>query len=153
MQLASRDLSSYQRSLIDVYLVLILAAILPLILTYLCLKKCWKCKTRLRSTDSKKNKWTDLAFERLMWQRIKGSVEVYAVHTQNLVKVSTYVVCLAFTLSIENGETPLPLCSVTFILSFTYKIICGNFNTKSWCHVVWSNWNIPNVDIHLIQWK
>ena len=38
LQLASRELTSYQRSLIDVYFVLFFSALLPLLLSCFCLK-------------------------------------------------------------------------------------------------------------------
>ena len=50
LQLASRELTSYQRSLIDVYFVLFFSALLPLLLTCFCLKKC--CKRRGKLTSS-----------------------------------------------------------------------------------------------------
>ncbi|XP_057374694.1 UDP-glucosyltransferase 2-like [Daphnia carinata] len=53
LQMASRNLASYQRALIDVYLVLILAATFPLVLTFFCLRKC--CRRKL-SKETKKNK-------------------------------------------------------------------------------------------------
>ena len=56
LQLASRDLTCYQRSLIDVYFVLLLSALLPLLLTFFCLKKCCRRKEKLNSTVDKKNK-------------------------------------------------------------------------------------------------
>ncbi len=40
LRLGSVDLSSYQRNLVDVYLILALFAVIPLVLTFFCVRKC-----------------------------------------------------------------------------------------------------------------
>ena len=42
LQMGSRDLRCYERALIDVYCVLFLFTIMPLLLMFFCLKKCCK---------------------------------------------------------------------------------------------------------------
>lgn len=57
LRLGSRKLAPYQRSLIDVYLVLVLIASLPLWLVFLCLRCCWSTnKTKAATAMSKKSK-------------------------------------------------------------------------------------------------
>ena len=52
LRLGSVDLAPYQRALIDVYLVLFTIALIPLLLTVLCFKKC-VCSRKL-DLDKKK---------------------------------------------------------------------------------------------------
>ncbi len=52
LRLGSVDLSSYQRNLIDVYLILALCAAIPLLLTYFCVRKC--CRRRSVTIEKKR---------------------------------------------------------------------------------------------------
>lgn len=56
LKLSSRNLTCYQRALIDVYLVLILSGVIPLILILTCLKKCCRRKVKSNTPTDKKNK-------------------------------------------------------------------------------------------------
>lgn len=58
LQLSSRHLTWYQRNLIDVYLVLILSALIPLLLVTLVVKKCCSRHSPIihPMTDKKKDK-------------------------------------------------------------------------------------------------
>jgi glucuronosyltransferase len=40
LKMGSRHLNSFQRNLIDVYLIIIISAIVPLLLTFVCLRIC-----------------------------------------------------------------------------------------------------------------
>jgi glucuronosyltransferase len=52
LKMGSRDLPLYQRSLIDVYLILIISAIIPLLLTVVCLRIC--CRRKVKANKEKK---------------------------------------------------------------------------------------------------
>lgn len=55
LQLSSRNLEPYQKALLDVYLILTLAAILPLLTVVWCVRKCCRRKGRPNVNPNKKN--------------------------------------------------------------------------------------------------
>lgn len=52
LRLGSVDLAPYQRALIDVYVVLILSALIPLLFTVFCIRKCC-CRRQSVSVNKK----------------------------------------------------------------------------------------------------